>query len=352
MRILTDFHHHALAESLLLLFEDRYDAQVYFPRGMEWFDQEYWNFERTFHEDRVARQYLEGIWPADSVDSTGARSDPRYPGRKQFGITLDEALQSRFDVVLSSLPHNYDGYYRLAQKLGARYGIQIGNEAQELDPRADFIMASATLPGFGPEWAGKRFEIGGKPAVMYHQEFDLEMFRPGWPPYNRRVIASFVNCFPEGPSYPEFSAFALAHPEFDWRVYGACGTPGPDAFTAGDIGPVPLVADEMRAARVGWHSKHWSDGFGHVIHNWFAIGRPVIGYARYYVNRLAGPLWVEGVTSFDLELRGKDELAELLERLCSDDDYHRQISEAAAARFREVVDFDAEAALIAEMVGL
>jgi len=35
VRVLTDFHHHALAESLLMLFEDRGLGEVSFPVGME-----------------------------------------------------------------------------------------------------------------------------------------------------------------------------------------------------------------------------------------------------------------------------------------------------------------------------
>jgi hypothetical protein len=189
--------------------------------------------------------------------------------------------------------------------------------------------------------------------VMYHQEFDLDVFHHAWPPANRREVASWVNCFCEGPSYPDFLTFARAHAdEFDFRVYGSYGrdTGKEDEFAGGDISPVPDVAETMRRARVGWHSKHWSDGFGHTIHNWFAIGRPVMMFSDYYADKIAGLLFEEGVTSFAIENRTFDETAAILRRLRDDDDYHQRISENAAARFRAIVDFGAEADAIKAML--
>lgn len=356
MKVLTDFHHHALAESLLILFEDRLGGHVAFPAGMPWFDRWYWSFERAVHGDRVARQYLEGVW--HDASSTGAgsvvRIDRRHPGRAIVGISLEAALEQKWDVVLCSLPHNYEGFHKLARETGARYGIQLGNNLQAFDRRADFALATTTLPGRGPEWVGRVFDHEGVPTVMHHQEFSLDYFRQGAPEIaDRRTVASFVNCFGEGPSYPAFLRMARAWGgEFDFKVFGAYGSAPLDEFAAGDLEAVPDVADAMRAARVGWHSKHWSDGFGHTIHNWFAVGRPVIGYARYYASQLAAPLWVEGETTFDLESRSEGELLDLMRRLRDDDEFHARICEASAARFREVVDYGAEADAIARLLGV
>lgn len=351
IRILTDQHHHALAESLLLL-ADRFGWEVWFPAGMEWYDNDYWVFEREWHGDAVARQYLLGIW----ADATGKdillRNDPRHKGRVQKGVTLDAARQMKWDIVLSSLPHNDHGMWRFAQEVGAHFGVQVGNNVQQSRwDLAEFILASSTLTGYGPEYIGKRFDYAGKPTVMYHQEFDLKTFRHEWPPANRREVASWVNCFAEmSEPYGQFAYIARKYAdEFDFKCYGSYGSATPDELAAGDISDVKEVAERMRGARVGWHSKAWSDGFGHVIHDWFAIGRPVLGWARYYADKIAGPLWVEGVTSFDME-RPEEEVIAILRRLRDDDDYHRTISENAARRFREVVDFDGEAATIRTML--
>ena len=362
MRVLIDRHHHALHESYHLTLVDRFGWELYAPYGMEWFDEGIWQFEKKFHGDAVARQYLDGIW-GDSNDflpvmDSGfgpygiAVMDVRHPRRVLHGITLAEAREHKWDLVISSLPHNDEGYHRFAQETGAKFGVQVGNNVQQSRwDLADFILSSSTLDGFGPEWVGKRFEYQGVPAVMYHQEFSTDIFRPEWPPANRDEVASWVNCFGEGPSYPDFLAFARQYKdEFDFKVYGALGTYGGDEFQAGDVSWVPDVADTMRQARVGWHTKHWSDGFGHTIHNWGSIGRPIIGYARYYKDKLAGPLWDEGMTSFDIEGMSHEALADLLRLMRDDDDVHHRMSDNMAARFREIVDFDSEAATIRSLL--
>ena len=354
MRLLTDFHHHALAESLLMLCEDRNGWEVWFPTGMNWFNEGYWNFERAVHGDAVARQYLLGVWDSalEMPDGTKLRQDPRHPGRVQKGIALDAALYQGWDLVLSSLPHNDEGMHRFAQQVGAKFAVQVGNHVQQSRwDLADLVLSSSTLTGFGPEWIGKRFIFEGRPTVMYHQEFSLDTFHHEWPPAERKTVASFVNCFPETDPYHTFRDLAHASAdEFDWRCYGAYGSAPLDELAAGDISLVTDVANAMRAARTIWHTKWWSDGFGHVIHNAFAVGRPVVGVEGYYRDKIAGPLWREGVTSFDLEHRSSAETLDILRRLRDDDDYHRRISENAARVFRETVDFDGEADTIAALL--
>lgn len=348
MRVLIDRHHHGLLEAYMLTLGDRLGYEVWCPYGMDWFDSETWNFERQFHGDAVARQYLLGIWGDTSDPDIVTVKDTRHPNRTLRGISYEAARDTQWDLVISSLPHNDEGYHRFAQEAGARFGVQVGNNVQQSRwDLADFILSSSTLDGFGPEWVGKRFEYQGVPAVMYHQEFSLDIFRHEWPPANRREVASWVNCFPETPPYAQFRDLARQYgDEFDWKCYGAYGSAAMDELSAGDVSWVPDIADRMREARIGWHAKHWSDGFGHTIHNWFAIGRPVVGWRRYYEDKIAGALWVEGETAFDVE----DFDIATLRRLRDDDDYHRRISENAAARFREIVDFDAEATTIRSLL--
>lgn len=353
MKVLLDFHHHALAESYALTLHDRFGWDLWFPWGMDWFDEGIWQFEKEWHGDRVARQYLEGIWSnADTGCCTALLTDPRHPDRVLQGVSLQAARDmGDWDIVISSLPANDVGYHKLAQEWGATFGVQVGNNLQHSDwRRAEFVIASSTLDGFGPEHIGKAFVFMGTPTVMVHQEFSLDIFSQR-PPAAGNEVASWVNCFGEGPSYPDFLAFARKYSdEFDFKVFGALGSYGGDEFQGGDISWVPDIADRMAQARVGWHTKHWSDGFGHTVHNWFAIGRPVVGYARYYKDKIAGALWDEGYSTFDIEHLSHDELAALLRRLRDDDDFHARICENAALRFRSTVDFDHEAALIKALI--
>jgi glycosyltransferase involved in cell wall biosynthesis len=361
--VLIDFHHHALAESLHILFADHMGAFVWMPYGMDWFDSGVWNFERKHHGDAVARQYLEGIWAnAKPVeDGIVRREDPRHPGRVHWGVTLQRARELDLDYVVSTLPDNDVGFAHLARMKNAKFGVQIGNAGQvSAIELADFVLSSSTLPQAGfvhPDTWNKPLTWQGKPTVIYHQAFNLVDFHPG-PGSDGRTVASFVNCFPEGPSYPDFLVFARTHRELaDFKIYGATGRPqwwdAPepygDEFQAGDIGPVPDVAKAMRLARIIWHSKHWSDGYGHVIHNAFAVGRPVIGYQRYYADKLAGPLWTPE-TSINIEGLSHDELAARIGRLIDDDGEWFRMCDASIARFRELVDFESEAATIIGML--
>ena len=352
MRLLVDRHHHALLESYYLTLEDRLDWDVWCPMGMDWFDSGIWQFEKKWHGDAVAKQYLAGVW-GDAVHDDVARvPDARHPNRTIKGVSLEVARDMHWDIVLSSLPHNDEGYAAFAAEVGATFGVQVGNNVQQSRwDLAKFILSSSTLDGFGPEWVGRTFAYQGVPAVMYHQEFSLDIFYPEYPPANRREVASWVNCFGEGPSYPAFLDFARAHrDEFDFKVYGARGTYAGDEFEAGDVSWVPDVAERMRQARVGWHSKHWSDGFGHTIHNWGAIGRPIVGYERYYADKIASPLWDDGFTSFDIESRTPEQLLGVLRLLRDDDEVHQRMSDNMARRFREVVDYDHEAVVIKSLI--
>lgn len=345
MRVLADFHHHDLWESLAILFEDRFGWELYRPIGMEWFEGWYWSFERAWHGDAVARQYL-GHWDDDRPGADCSwRDDRSHPGRRYRLVTLEQARATKFDFVIATVDHNQAGLAKFAGENGARFGLQLGNIRHTLSQDrwdlASFALVSTQLP-FSPP----------VPSVVYRQEFSLEAFRAEPPPRSAPFrVGSFVNCFAENEmAYAEFRAIAAASPELDWGVYGSYGSVEPDELAKGNLGVCADVAAAMRAQDVIWHTKRWSDGYGHVIHNAFAVGRPVFGSEGYYRSQLAGPLWIDGVTSIDLDRRTRSEAIEELHRLAADPERHFEMSAAAAARFREVVDFDAEASQIAGLL--
>lgn len=349
MRVLADYHHHDLWESLELLAA-RLGWDLYRPIGMEWFDRGYWNHERKWHGDAVARQYLER-WGDDlAPDSEGAgrRHDRSHPGRWHKIIGLDAALSTGWDVVISSLAHNHDGFARFAAEVGAVFGLQVGNVrfsaadmAEDRWDLAAFGLVSGYLPVEPP-----------RPHVVYHQEFSLDAFRPAPPPRDNPFrVASFVQCYPQDAgAYPYWVETAKRSRELDWRVYGAYGEAPTDEYAAGNIDQCAAVGDAMRASDIAWHAKRWSDGYGHVIHNWHAVGRPMFGFRRYYADQMGGALWLEGETCFDIESRTVDEVVRLIRHFREDRDAHLEACAASAARFREVVDFDAEEQAIRAML--
>lgn len=345
IRVLCDAIHADLWESLRLLFEERLGWELYRPIGMEWADKGIWRFEQ--HQPYgagVAHQFLDP-WESDRrVDPEmhgfdAERVDTTHPGQTQRLVTHDQARSMRWDLVLATLAENEQGWYQFAQEVGAHYGIQAGNQgAANLWPIAEFGLLSVTTPGLKP-W---------KPHVYYRQEFDRELFHnDGGILAEPDLVMNRVQCTSQTQDHDRWRRMAAAVPA-RWRWYGHCEPR--DEWFGGDHATTPEVAASMHAARIAWHPKRWSDGYGHVIHNWFSIGRPVIGSAGYYADKLAGPLFEEGVTSFDMDRLSDDELAATVRMLLGDEDRWRRMCEASADRFRAVVDFDAEAAEIRAML--
>lgn len=341
MRVLADYHHHDLWESLELLCA-RLGWELYRPIGMEWFDEGYWNFERAWHGDTVAKQYLER-WFTDGPTQRWDASHERYIRL----LSLAEARDLRPDIVIASVAHNHEGLHRFATEVGATFGLQLGNVrfapvdmAEDRWDLAKFGLITTNLPA-----------PVAVPNVVYHQEFSLVDFRYEPPPNADPVrISSFVNCFAENArGYAQFRETAGQTPEYDWRVYGSYGSVAEDEYSFGNLSRCADVGAQMRASDIAWHTKQWSDGFGHVVHNWFAVGRPVLGFAWYYRDQLAGPLWEEGVTSYDLTDKSAADVASLIRLLVDDPERRVRMSEAAARRFREVVDFDEEEQAIRAM---
>lgn len=346
IRVLCDAIHADLWESLRLLFEVRMGWELYRPIGMEWHDRGIWRFEQ--HQPYglgVAHQFLDP-WPGDMAveDAHGSwseRADTTHPPQVQRLVTMEQAAELRPDLVLATLAENELGWRQWADDHGAHYGIQVGNQdAANVWAAAEFGLLSVTTPGFTP-W---------KPHVTYRQEFSLDLFHAdgGAGALTTPVVMNRVQCTTQTPDYQTFRELAAAIPEAHFRWYGHCEPR--DELWGGDHHTTAEVATSMHGARVAFHAKRWSDGYGHVIHNWAAIGRPMLVTASYYQDKLAAPLFVEGVTSYDLQSLGRGDLEAITRRLIHDDDHWRRMCEAAAARFREVVSFDQEAEQIRTML--
>jgi hypothetical protein len=355
VRVLVDYHHHDLWESLELLFTDRFGWELLRPIGMDWFEQGYWNHERKWHGDAIARQYLEP-WGSDVSDLDGrlSRLDTSH-NRVQRLVTLEQARELRPDIVISTLAHNHEGLARFAAEVGATFGLQIGNVrfgaqdmAEDRWDLADFGLVSGVMPLTPP-----------KPHVTYHQEFVVPEYDAAVPRTfdgraNRRFVmneegafrvSSFVQCYPETDwAYKWMTDTAAVAPELDWRVYGAYG----QAPARPVRGRQPRRLRLRPAGHASAPTRRGTSSAGRTATATSSTtgspsGAPVFGFESYYRDQLAGPLWVEGVTSYNVEGRTPAEIAALLRELRDDEDKHNRMCEAAAARFREIVNFDAEA---------
>ena len=346
MKVLADFHHADLYESLALLFEDRFGWELYRPVGMEWVTEGIWRHEyRDWFDGDVKvrdaidipRQYLQAWADDHDCGDWWERDDPTHPGRVFRMLTMAQARDLRPDIVLSTLVENEPGWFEFARQIGAHYGVQMGNQWANVQwSAAEFGLCSTTLP-FEP-W---------KPHVYYHQEFDTAQFAPV--PSTTDIVASWVQALTDDTvEYGRFRLLASMAPDLHLGYYGH--SPNRDEYWLGNNLTTAQVGQTMQAARAALHLKTWSDGYGHVIHNLFCAGKPVIATASYYADKLAGPLFIEGETSFDVQTKTADEVVAIIRRLVNDDEYHARISENAAKRFREVVNFDVDAEAIRTML--
>jgi hypothetical protein len=283
MNVLIDYHHSDLMESLHLLFEDRLGMNVYVPYGLEWNEAAIWQFGRGYPDGGagVARQFLLDNRPVDDLQ----------PKRRIKRLTLDAAMDMDFDVVVATVPDNYNGYRNFAQRKHARFVIEVGNVNQYVDRSLGALILDSTgqYPG----------------AVPFTPEYDIEGAFKYSRPSGLGGVASFVNLFPHLPCFPLYAETTALLPDWNEAVYGHEG----DDFIKGPVS----MGSRMVVNDFGWQDKISGDGFGYVIHYWASVGRPLIGHASHYRGQVAEDLWEDGVTAIDLDRHSPAETARLME---------------------------------------
>lgn len=324
MRVLADRHHAGLFESLALLFSDRFAWELYTPIGHEWWELGYWRFGEVFGDDRLAQQYLtihDGWIPADGYYTT---TDSEYPERLIRGVTVEQFSAMEWDFIVASVQENQHGFAQLASEAGAKFVMQVGNTNQYIDWGPDpIVLNSSEMPMLGR-------------GIVYHQELDSSGLYGYREPTDAGLVSSFVNCFPSIACYPLWEWYRAALPRHTFAMHGLDGTDG-------NLKPATAIVERMAASGWGWHDKIHGDGFGHVIHGWAAIGRPLIGHASHYAGKMAEGLWIDGVTAIDLDQRSPAENVDLIRDISADADRHRAMCRAIRSRFDELVHFDEEA---------
>jgi len=167
-----------------------------------------------------------------------------------------------------------------------------------------------------------------KNGVVYHQEMDPIAFRPVT---ERRTAASFVNCMPfMGRCWDllqEAQGLGLSV-----RVFGIDGREG-------IVKPNTALVDLMASVGWGWHDKGQGDGYGHVLHTWAAVGRPLVGHASHYAGKMGERFWRDGETCIDLDKHSVAETVEIVRTITPE--RHAEMCRAIRAEF-ERIDYDAE----------
>lgn len=313
---------------------------------MEWYEQGFWNIYP--HPD-TAKQYLQprGETPDDTPKLNEwlmAYSDGNPQGKNRVymctditgeggfanrrvnkGITLEGFLALPFDIVIASIPQHIEPFKRLCELHPSKPKLiyQIGNEWNiPSDSGVKNIMASAKVK--------IPTDIN---YVEYHQEFDLNIFSPKVASEGKKIY-SFINVLQEKPDdWQLFLNLERLMPSWEFKAFGGqCR----DGVVVGD----EAIANKMSEATFGFHCKTYGDGFGHIVHNWAALGRPVIVRKRDYNGKLASPL-LTPETSIFVDNLGPEQIAFEIEQRYKDGSY-KDMGFEMTKKFYQNVNYDQE----------
>jgi len=322
MKIFADLHQGALSYSLHLFFEKRLGWELFNPIGMDWRTEGFWQYSQL--EDTI-HSYLD---LKDDYKNKGTHFehwDPDFEWTQKF-LVLDQFKKMNLDAILCSVGSHEDTFFDLRQRLKpeAKLIRQIGNWNEEVDFNKSRNLMISVGPFVCPE---------GINYVCYHQEFDTKDWKY-IEPKNFKTIKTFINCHHDSVDYDLWPIYRDALSEFKFLEHGILGDDG-------NVSPQRAVREAMAGSGFIWQVKLGGEGFGHVIHNAYALGRPCIVKGSYYRGKMAEPLLLDGVTCIDLE---KGSLGENIEKIryFSEPVRFRQMSKNAYARFKQVCDFDRE----------
>lgn len=302
---------------------------MYRPIGHDWFTHGYWKIAEPYgNAQDTIDQYLDinnRSWDKyKNLNGDYKLEDGIYriydPENNihHRAVTFDKFKEMQFDVICSSFPTHdvWEGLLKYQPK--AVWMSQIGNEGQT--SKAPFVISSVYQFNSAP----------GQKVIFYHQEFDLKQYKFTYPK-NHNKISSFVVLLPERELFLKYKE---ALPEFDFKAYG------PGAID-GILGDGEGISKAMQDSAFGWHVKP-ADGYGHILHKWFATGRPVITRGNYYLGKTGGLLLEDGKTCIDLDKHSFEENVRLI-REFSQPLKHTSMAKAVNMRFKEEVNFNKEA---------
>jgi hypothetical protein len=338
MNVLTDFHHAGLLNSLIMLFEDRMGGNVYRPIGLDWYEQGFW---KIYDHPDTANQYLsfdQGYRPKDGSpplnllqevhNAPMLQKDVFYcrdidSDQVNKAITLETFKAMPIDIVIASIPAHIEPFQRLIRehKPKAKLIFQIGNAWSIEAGSVQNVMASAIVNNV-PDNIN---------FVEYHQEFDQKIFKHVQP-NNQNIITSLINVHHDMPDYNLFLELDTKMTHWNFLSYGGQGRDG-------SMGGAHKVATAIRESRFIWHVKAGGDGYGHILFNTAAMGRPTIVKKHYYIGKLGEKLLIDGETCIDIDGLGHDGIIKKIEYFNKPDRY-AAMCRAVFKNFREQVNFN------------
>ncbi len=322
----------SLTYSLELLFGKRLGFRLLSPIGLEWYEKGYWD---VYPHPDTAAQYLSlgradaSVYDRDKVE-TGSGPETVDPSIYycpditkdiyERSITFQKFLDTPIDIFIASIPEHVTPFNRLIRRFKpkAKLIFQMGN----MFPRLHFRGVRNVLNSTERRTS---FYIH---AVKTSQEFSLEDFFYEPPRPSRKIVAFAYYIWQD----PICRQMQIKLGDFSLETYGS-GNEFPGIVKTRD------VAAKMREAAFIWHVKKGGDGYGHVLHNAAALGRPVIISKNTYRKLRFGKFIEDGKTCVCVDGLESEALAKKI-RHYAEPDRHRSLCENIYERFRNLVDFD------------
>lgn len=333
MKILADFHHPDLYESYLLTLQDRLGYDVYRMIGLEWYDAGLWSFEKAWAGDTFAQRSLSLRETDTLVGDHYERVDERHPGRVFKMLTLEQAIaMTDINYILTSVTdnhHSFRPFVKANKKL--KHIIQMGNNEHHVNwdhHMVALVGTEAEIPKFVSY-------------VRYSPEFDTENLFKFTPVPVDGPISSFLLVWhlQRTETLGMFN-YVRENVDREFKMFGEEGVP---------LDTEPLMAKNMQEAAAFWHTKPVGDGYGFVIHQAAAIGRPIIGNRKYYLNCRAKFLW-DPDSTLDIDSMKPETVAKAVEGLLADPERMIRMGERANEVFRAHVNFDEDAENIKKLL--
>ena len=326
LKVFADYHHGGLYHALYMLFVERLGCELYRPVGLEWVNEGIWRYSEN---PPTQRQYL-------ALENHELRKDGYYYWRDNSEeidhkcLTFEQFQEMPIDIIIGSVCQHELSFFYLQRKYKpkAKFIRLLGNSGEPIDFNVSRNIMDTT--NLYPVPAGCT-------RVVLRQEFPVHLFYYTPPPKEKR-IRQYLNCFNETPYYSIWHDYKKILTEFEWKMHGLNGD---DGF----ITPVSALAQSMRETSFFWHIKQHGEGFGHIIHNAFAVGRPVITVKNYYRGKMVYPMLVDGVTCIDLQNKSVAENVGRI-RYFSEPERLRKMCETARDWFKKFVNYDREEEMI------
>lgn len=338
-------------------------GNVYRPIGMEWAEKGFW---KVYDHPATQAQFLDfggatpdGTEPVNNVatqnDENGdyANFDVFFcfdidSGKFNKAITFDGFIRKKIDIVIASIPQHIEPFRRLCDLHPNKPKLiyQIGNSwniTREQASQLDAVMASAIVP-----FLGNMNGHNGQPLplIQYHQEFDTDIFSPWDNDFgegyfkgtNNKTVSSFINCFGLDGLFSQdwqlFQQIEEMMPDWKFKSFGGQCRDG------AAHGSRELAAKMLDSSFI-WHTKNGGDGYGHVLHNSAAIGRPLIIKRQYYFGKMGEYLIKDGETAIIIDGLSPQQIVDKINYYSKPTRY-KTMCKNVVENFKATVDFDKE----------